>query len=385
MSPVFSTVPRIHFGWGLAAELGPLVTEWGRRALLVTGRQALRQAGITERLVAGLRAAGVEVALFEEVEPEPDVTTCDRGRRLCREEAVEVVVGVGGGSVLDVAKVIAGLAKELWPTREYHSGLRQVPPALGAPKGGRASTEAGLPLITVPTTSGTGAEVTPNAVITDRETRTKKSIRHDSFLARVAVVDPELTVPLPPSVTAHSGLDAFVQAVESYSSKYAWPLTEGLSLRSAGLIATCLRQAYHEGRDRDARTAMSAGSLLAGIALANARLGIVHGLAHPLGVRLGLPHGLLCGVLLPFAIELNREAAREKYEVLARVTGMDVAEFTRSLLREFGIPMDLRGAGLHRSDFADIVAEAMDSGSTKANPKQVSEADIIHILEALTG
>ena len=371
MSFVFTTVPCVHFGWGVTAELGPIVAEWGRRALLVTGRQALRQAGITDRLVAGLRSAGVEVVLFEQVEPEPDVTTCDRGRQLCRQEAVDVVVGVGGGSALDAAKVIAGLAKELPPTREYHSG--------------RAPAEPGVPLIAVPTTSGTGAEVTPNAVINDQEKRTKKSIRHDSFLARVAVVDPELTVPLPPSVTAHSGLDAFVQAVESYTSKYAWPLTEGLSLRSAELIAMHLRRAYRDGRDREARTAMSAGSLLSGIALANARLGIAHGLAHPLGVRLGLPHGLLCGVLLPFAIELNREPAQERYEALARVIGMDVADFTRSLLRDFGVPLDLRASGLRQADFPEIVAEAMEAGSTKANPKQVTEADIIHILEALAG
>jgi alcohol dehydrogenase class IV len=370
MSFIF-TVPRIHFGWGVAAELGPIVADWGRRALLVTGRQALRQAGITDRLVAGLRSTGVEVVLFEQVEPEPDVTTCDRGRELCRQEAVDVVVAAGGGSALDAAKVIAGLAKELAPTREYHSG--------------RAPTQPGLPLVTVPTTSGTGAEVTPNAVITDREARTKKSIRDDSFLARVALVDPELTVPLSPSVTAHSGLDAFVQAVESYTSKYAWPLTEGISLRSVDLIATHIRQAYHDGRDRTARTAMSAGSLLSGIVLANARLGIAHGLAHPLGVRLGLPHGLLCGVLLPFAIELNREAVGERCEALARVIGMDVAEFTRSLLRDFGVPLDLRASGLRQSDFPGIVAEAMEAGSTKANPKQVTEADIIHILRALTG
>jgi alcohol dehydrogenase class IV len=371
MSSVFTTVPRIHFGWGVAEQLGPIVADWGRRALLVTGRQALRQAGITDRLLAGLRSAGVEVVLFEEVEPEPDVTTCDYGRQLCRDEAVEVVIGVGGGSVMDAAKVIAGLARELPPTREYHRG--------------RAPTQPGLPLVTVPTTSGTGAEVTPNAVINDQEKHTKKSIRHDSFLARVAVVDPELTVPLPPSVTAHSGLDAFVQAVESYTSKYAWPLTEGMSLRSAELTATHIRQAYHDGRDRTARTAMSASSLLSGIALANARLGIAHGLAHPLGVRLGLPHGLLCGVLLPFAIELNREAARERYEALAGVIGSDAAEFTRSLLRDFGLPLDLRASGLRESDFPGIVAEAMEAGSTKANPKQVTEADIIHILRALTG
>jgi alcohol dehydrogenase class IV len=299
-----------------------------------------------------------------------------------------VVVGVGGGSALDTAKVIAGLAKELPPTREYHSGLRQAQPALSQLKVGRASGSTtsrapGLPLITVPTTSGTGAEVTPNAVITDREMRTKKSIRDDSFLARVAVVDPELTVPLPPSVTAQSGLDAFVQAVESYTSKYAWPLTEGMSLRSAELVAAHIRRAYRDGQDREARTAMSASSLLAGIALANARLGIVHGLAHPLGVRLGLPHGLLCGVLLPLAIELNREVADERYEALGRVIGMDVADFTRSLLREFGVPLDLRASGLGQSDFAEIVAEAMDSGSTKANPKQVTEADILRILKAL--
>jgi len=371
MSPIFRTVPAIHFGWGAIEQLGPTVAQWGRQALLVTGRQALRQAGITERLLALLKVEGVDVVPFEKVEPEPDVTTCDAGRRMCREQSIEVVVGAGGGSALDAAKVIAGLANELPATHEYH--------------GDRSASVPGLPFVAVPTTSGTGAEVTANGVISDRERVVKKSIRHPSFLARVAIVDPELTVSLPPAVTAYTGLDALVQAVESYTSRHACSLTEGLSLRAAELVAQHIRQAYEDGQDREARTAMSAGSLMAGIALANARCGIVHGLAHPLGVRLGLPHGLVCGVLFPHAVELNRDAAREKYERLAALVGVEVAEFTRTLLQEFDIAADLSAAGLREEDFPDIVAEAMTSGSTKANPKEVTEEDLQRMLEAVTG
>ena len=371
MSAVFRTAATIHFGWGAVEGLGPVVAQWGRRALLVTGRRALRQAGITDRVVALLEAAEVDVVPFAEVEPEPEVGTCDRGRRLCREESIEVVVGVGGGSALDAAKVIAGLANELPDTREYHDG--------------RTPTVAGLPFVAVPTTSGTGAEVTPNGVISDHERGLKKSIRHPSFLARSAVVDPELTLSLPPPVTAHSGLDALAHAVESYTSRNAWPLTEALSLRAVGLIARHLLRAYGDGRDREARTAMSAASLLAGLALANARLGIVHGLAHALGIRLGLPHGLICGVLLPHAVELNREVAWEKYEALSALIGVEVAEFTRSLLQEFGIAPDLRAAGLDSEQFPEMVAEAMASGSTRANPKEVTEEDVSRLLQAVAG
>jgi len=371
MSPLFRTVPAIHFGWGAIEELGPIVARWGRRALLVTGRQALRQADITDRLLSLLSAAGVDVVPFEEVEPDPDVATCDKARRICRKQAIEVVIGAGGGSAMDAAKVSAGLANELPDTREYHSD--------------RTPSAPGLPFVAVPTTSGTGAEATPNGVISDRERGLKKSIRHPSFLARAAVVDPELTVPLPPKVTAHCGLDAFVQAVESYTSRQAWPLTEGISLRATQLIAQHIRQAYEDGRNREARTAMSAGSLMAGIALANARLGIVHGLAHSLGIRLGLPHGLICGVLLPHAIELNRDAAWEKYEALSALIGVDVAELTRSLLQEFDMPSDFSAAGLREADFPGIVSEAMASGSTKANPKEVTEEDVVEILTALAG
>ncbi len=371
MSPVFRTVPAIHFGWGAIEELGPIVTQWGRRALLVTGRRALRQAGITERLLALLEAAGVDVVPFEQVEPEPEVTTCDAARRICRQESIEVVIGAGGGSAMDAAKVVAGLANELPDTQQYH--------------GERTPSVPGLPFVAVPTTSGTGAEVTPNGVISDRERGVKKSIRHPSFLARAAVVDPELTLPLPPGVTANCGLDALVQAVESYTSRYAWPLTEGISLRATQLIASHIHQAYTDGANREARTAMSAGSLLAGIALANARLGIVHGLAHSLGIRLGLPHGLICGVLFPHAVELNRDAAWEKYEALSALIGTDVAELGRGLLQEFGIPADFSDAGLRPEEFPAIAAEAMASGSTKANPKDVTEEDVQHILEAVVG
>ncbi len=365
----FTTAGQILTGWGCCGQLGEAAASLGGRALLMTGRSALRAAGVTQRLAGLLASAGVAATLFEQVEPEPTVQAVDAGREVLRRNGCDVVIAAGGGSAIDVGKAVAALAAETAPAAEYYS-RRPLP-------------ERHLPCIAIPTTAGTGAEVTPNSVLTDPARRIKQSIRGPSLTPAVAIVDAELTVSCPPGVTASAGMDALTQAVESYLSRYATPLTDALALHAARLVWANLLKAHRDGRDRSAREGMAYGALLAGMALANARLGAVHGMAHPIGQRYHLAHGLVCAALLPAVLRFNREAAGEKYGMLAGVFAADPAEAAGELLARLELPAKLSAMGLRAEDFDEIAAESMPSGSLKANPRPASEADVKAILGEL--
>lgn len=359
---------RSFVGAGAVEELGTEASRLGSHALLVTGRNALREAGITDRLMDVLQKAGVGVALFDEAPPEPDLETVDAARRRVREEKCNLVVEAGGGSAIDVGKAAAALAHEDAPTEEFHQG--------------RDAPTAGLPHIAVATTSGTGSEATRNSVLIDHERRLKKSIRSEAILPRVAIVDPELTLPCPPAVTAASGMDALVQAIESYFSVYAIPTTEALSLKAVELIVPALPAAFRDGGDLGARAAMSEGSFLAGLALGSARLGAVHGLAHPLGVTYGLRHGVVCGALMPPVLERNAPAARQKYDTLAEIAGQDPVRMLSAMLTELGLPQTL-GAYPNVDDERIVLECATTSGSSAANPVPVDEGYVLSILRSV--
>ena len=309
MNASFTTAGEIVTGSGCLASVGDKLAALGMRALIVTGRRAMQEAGITDSAAALVG----EAVLFSEVESDPSAATVDRGRALCRDRACEFVIGLGGGSALDAGKAIAGLANETAPVAEFMNG--------------RKLDHGGIPFVAIPTTAGTGSEATPNAVLSIPEQNVKKSIRDASYLPRIAVVDPELTLSVPPGVTAQTGMDALTQAIESYISIHATPLTEALSLQAIELLARSLTDAHDDGTNLAAREDCLYGSLLAGMALANARLGAVHGLAHPIGVRYGVPHGLVCAVLLPPVLRMNEDFAEEKFERMSDVVGQSIIEF----------------------------------------------------------
>jgi len=369
MTATFTTAGKIITGAGSVEELGQVARGFGSRALLVTGRRALRAAGTTERLVGILKAAGVDVVLFEQVEPEPVVHTVDQARELLCSEACELVVAAGGGSAIDVGKAAAALADADATTGEYFS-QRPIP-------------AAGRPCIAVPTTAGTGAEATSNSVLTDPDRQIKQSIRGPGLMPEVAIVDAALTVSCPPEVTASAGMDALTQAVESYFSRLATPLTDALAIMAARLIWPNLPTAFENGRDLPAREALSYGSLLAGMALANARLGAAHGMAHPIGYRCGIPHGVVCAALLPHVLRFNREAAGRKYHLLSGICHGDAADAVDRLLERLALPKKLSDLGLREELFDRIAEESMPSGSTKANPRPVTVKDVKTILRRL--
>ena len=368
-------------GSGCFAALGETVASRGRRALLVCGKRSLRESGQLARAMAALRDAGVEVVLYDAVSGEPTLAMVQDGLELARDKRVQVVIGIGGGSAMDTAKAIAGLYDHQGTVYEYFDGLRKV-------------QRRGVPWVAVPTTAGTGAEVTKNAVLMSPERKRKASLRHDSWFADVAIIDPELTQSCPPPVTAASGSDALVQAIESYTSIGAMPITDALAKEAIARIGRSLERAYRDGRDMEARADMLYGSMLAGMALANARLGGVHGMAHPLGCRYHIPHGVVCGLLLPYVMEYNLEYTADKYAQVARLLGVDTSgmathraarkavERVRELVTAVGIPSHLAPFGVTPQDLPTIAQESLPSGSLKHNPRPLSAADIEAILTA---
>ncbi len=370
---------RLVFGSGSLDRLGALATSLGESALVVLGGGSLRGSGGLQRLEDSLCAADLTHEVFDGVPAEPTLDWVDEGRERCATMGADMVIGVGGGSVLDVAKAIGALAWEARPTVAYHRGEAEI-------------SHPGLPIIAAPTTAGTGAEVTPNSVLTDPDLHVKASLRGGDLMPQLAIVDPTLTVTCPPEQTAYSGLDAIVQAIESYTSKGAGPYSDALALRALELMAPVLKRAVEDGEDLAAREAMALGSTMAGMALACARLGLAHGLAHPVGHLLGLPHGRTCGLLMPAVMAFNLPAARAKYATAARALGLKaegeeeavaLVSWFRDLAEELGVSGTLAGQGLEEGHYERIIEEALASGSTRHNPREVTAEDLLQMLQTL--
>jgi len=342
----FTTTTRIIFGEGTAATLPELAHTFGTRPLVVAGTSTERAASLISALSADTFT----------VPGEPTVDLVREGARRVQNAACDVIISVGGGSVIDAGKAIATVATNGGEPLEFLETVGK----------GRAIEVPPLPFIAVPTTAGTGSEVTRNAVLGSTEHGVKASLRSPMMLPQVAVVDPELTYGLPPAITATTGLDALTQLIEPYVSARANPLVDAICVEGIRRVAGALRRAYHDSADRDARRDMALGSLFGGLALANAGLGVVHGFAAPLGGGWKAPHGALCAALLPHGMAANVAALRaralghpvlERYATIARLlTGRNEAsvedgiDWVRMLCIELSVPA-LR-LGNHRSRFS---------------------------------
>ena len=377
-----ATATRIVFGRGVVREVAVAAKAMGGRALLVTGSQ--RESVI--RLLEALRAERIDGAAFA-VHSEPTLEIVRQGVEVARRELCDLVIACGGGSAIDAGKAIAALLTNPGELDDYLEVIGKGQP-LRCPS---------LPFIAVPMTAGTGSEVTRNAVLASAQHRVKVSLRSPFMLARLAVVDPELTLDLPPDVTARTGLDALTQLIEPYVSLRANPLTDGFCREGLRCVGGSLRRAYHEGGDIAARERMSLASLLGGLALANAGLGVVHGFAAPVGGMFDAPHGAICAALLPHVMEMNWRAALarapqsetpERYETVARLltgdpsaTAADGINWVRCLCRELQIP-SLGSYGIQEQDVPALVEKAARASSTKGNPLQLTKEELTEVLTA---
>ena len=372
----FATAGRIVFGAGTAAQLPSLVAEFGGRPFVCTGGRPDRHAA----LIAGLPGA----ATFA-IGSEPTIDLVREAAGTARAHGADVVVGLGGGAALDAAKVVAALVANGGDPLDYAEVIGR----------GLPLTERSLPVIAVPTTSGTGSEVTANGVVTSAEHRVKVSLRSASMLPVVALVDPELTLACPPHVTAHAGLDALVQCIEPYVSPFATPLTDGFCREGIFRAGRSLRQAYADGSDLTARTDMSLCSLLSGLALANGKLGAAHGLAGPLGGFLGAPHGAITAAVMVPVSRANLDALaaedpghpvlRRYAEVGALLTGERSAEAYLAWFAETATLLGVRGLsslGLTEADIPQIAEAASKASSTKGNPVTLPVSRFEQIVRA---
>jgi alcohol dehydrogenase class IV len=373
----FATAGRIVAGPGRAADLPGLLTGLGSRVLVCTGADPGRHAGLLDGL--GLPAVVFPVAA------EPTVDLARAGVAAAREHRADVVAAIGGGSVIDLGKAVAALLGNGGDPLDYLE-------VIGS---GRKITQPALPCVAVPTTAGTGAEVTANAVLASPGHRVKVSLRSPLMIPRVALVDPQLTVSCPAAVTAASGLDALTQCLEPLVSNRANPMTDGLAREGLRRAAAGLRAAYANGEDISARADMAVCSLLGGAALANAKLGAVHGLAGVIGGTAAVPHGMACAALLAPVAEANVRALRAsqprhpalgRYTDAARLLTGDPAAaledgigWMRETVTLLGVP-GLGSFGLRPEDAGEVAAKAVTSSSMRGNPVPLGEPDLLAIL-----
>jgi len=377
----FATATQIIFGAGTSKTIGNYAATMGQRAMVVSGRSSTRYGIIREQL----EKQGIASTHFS-VQEEPTTELALAGVQKARQAACDCVIGIGGGSVIDAGKVIAALLTNRGNLSDYLEVIGK----------GLPLEKMSAPYIAIPTTAGTGAEVTRNSVLESPEHRVKVSMRSPLMLPRWAIVDPELTYSMPPNITASTGLDAFTQLLEAYVSHAANPLTDGICREGLGRAAGSLLPVFEDGSDTVAREAMSLASLFGGLALANAKLGAVHGFAGPLGGMFKAAHGAICGRLLPFVMAMNISALQRRapespslarYEEVARIVtgkatakasdGINWVQKTCAILK---LP-PLSDYGITEADFQSLIEKAQKASSMKGNPVQLTEAELTEILQ----
>jgi 1,3-propanediol dehydrogenase/alcohol dehydrogenase len=377
---------RVYFGKGTIGKVGEEAKKLGKRALVVTGGKSARRMGALQKVEDSLKNMGIKTILFEGVEANPCLETIERAADLTKAKKCQIIVGLGGGSPMDAAKGIAVSSTNPGPFTQY----------LGRNK----LKESPLPVIAIPTTAGTGSEVTPYAVFTTttRGKRRKKIMADDSIFPKVALVDPELTLSLPSSVTADTGIDALSHAIEGLISKNSQWLSDYLAVRAIKLLSTYLPEVARNPQDIEIRSRVLYASLLAGMVIAQTGTVLVHLMSYRLTSDLNLPHGRACAMLLPWVCEFNLKSSPAKLTSLAKSLGENVENLSqedavesvvnriRNLLLHLGLPQDLESRKIEESLIEDFVDEVMqDTRKLANNPRKVTLEDVIDIYRKVFG
>lgn len=377
---------RVIFGWGRRAELANAARALGNRAFLIGGSRTLEANWTITGLIRQLTAQGCDVRPIATAGREPEVDDVDAAAAAVREldpGPGDLVLAVGGGSAMDLGKAVAALA-----TNRHGDSVRDFLEGVGR---GLTLEQPPLPILAMPTTAGTGSEATKNAVITSCDPPFKKSLRSEQLVPHTVIIDPELTVTNPPRVTAHSGMDAITQLIESFISSRSQPVTRALCAEGLSKAIPQIEEAVANGTSRPAREAMAHAAFLSGVALANSGLGMAHGVAAALGVHCRVPHGLACAVMLSVALRVNREVAIHDLAALAN-TVLDqpidnesaaadaLIERINAICHSVDIPVRLSELGVRREQIPDLVKSSRGN-SMNGNPRELSDVELTDILE----
>jgi alcohol dehydrogenase class IV len=372
---------RILFGVNAVKQIGEVIAGFGGHRVFLVADPGLKQAGIIKQVEDLLDAAKIPYTLFDKVTPEPGLKLADLGLKLAKKHKTDCVVGIGGGSALDIAKAVSILLTNGGKAEDY-LGLGKI-------------KLRGVPKIMIPTTAGTGAEVTFTAVFINEKTNSKGGMNGDPLYPDAAILDPALTLSLPPHVTAATGIDAFTHALEAFVSTQAHAISDMYALEAIGLISSNLGAAYANGFNLEARSAMLMGSLLGGKALATAGVGLVHAMAYPLGGMFNTAHGLANAVLLPYVVEYNIIGSPEKFATVAQVMGYETeglplreaaqlaVEAIHQLNADVGIPSSLEDLNIPADRIPEMARIALTvTRPVENNPRKPTAEDVIAIYEA---
>lgn len=373
----FRMPKSVLYGRNSLEKLGEQSKKLGKRAFIVTDT-IMEKLGYVEKCMQQLNKKGITVSTYNKVDAEPTNIHVLEALSLCKEEKCDFIIGIGGGSCIDAAKAVAVLYTNGGEVEDYVQKDIKI-------------ENNPLPLITIPTTSGTGSEVTSVAVITNKKTDVKMMMKHPSFIPKVAIIDPVLTSSLPPQITAATGIDALCHAIEAYISKVSQPLTDVLALSAIESIMKYLHIAYEDGRNMEAREAMMIASLQAGIAFSNASVTLVHGMSRPVGALFHVPHGISNAILLPTVLEFTKTSAMKRLAKIGRSLNKDlysnsdeeVADYTlgeiKKLCFDLRIP-NLKEYGIDEIEFENAISkmasDAIESGSPANNPRVPSYDEI---------
>lgn len=373
----FHLPTQIEFGWGKVAQLGERLAQQGVKRVFLVSDKGVEQAGLLARVTEAWSAAGVQFALYTDVEPDPSLETINQGAEVFQAGDYDCIVAVGGGSPIDTAKGIRVVAANGGSIGDY-AGVNRV------------SVSPRIPLIAIPTTSGTGSEVTIFGVYSDWQNNVKVTVTSPYMAPTMALVDPALTLSLPPKMTAASGIDALAHGVETYFSLRSYPASDALALEAISTVAAHLRRAVQDGADVAARVGMAHGSLLAGMAFNNGFLGLAHAIGSALSGHCHVPHGVAIGLLLPHVVQFNAQARPDKAAMIAKLLGAkddsapeQAAALIAQLVRDIGLPTRLAEVGVPVEKLPDIAKDSFKSGMMKFNPRTPSETEVRELLERM--
>lgn len=380
MSGAFRVAPAIHFGYGAADRAGALTSELGVSRVLIVTDSGVRAVGISGQIEAALAASGIAFDIYDQVSPNPRDYECLAAAELVRATGAEAIVAIGGGSPIDLAKAAAGLATN------SGTALDWVAP--------RTFVEPPLPLIAIPTTAGTGSEVTRSSVVNDTTRQIKVSLRDWAIAPRIAIVDPGLTLGLPPLLTASTGMDALTHAIEAYTCTRGTPISDGLALHAIRLIGPNLPIAVADGSNTSAREQMMLASTIAGMAFSNADVAAVHCIAEALGGRYDTPHGIANSTFLPWIFAFDAPADPKRHADVAVALGVateddelgyaaeQASRYLADLAQRIGIPRFRELPGVREDDFPWIASASVANLSNASNARVMDEADYLGVLES---
>jgi len=378
---IFKMPTRVYFGNGYTRNLGPICKELGGARIFVISDPVIGATPIMEAVKKALDESGADYVVHTDTKPDPTIEMVDEVVKVMKESGADIIVALGGGSSIDLAKAVSVLMTNDGSVKDYLFG------------GTKNVTNQSFPVVAIPTTAGTGSEVTAATVITDTQNNIKLSITHDYVIPKAAIIDPLLHIGMPPLITASTGLDALTHAIESYVSLNAEPIADAMGLQAMKLIGANLRTAVADGSNLAARSNMAIASLIASVAFMNGGLGVVHGIAQSMGGIHHTPHGIANGLLLPYAMERNYVGNLQKFRDIAVALGADVEGLTLreaayeavtavfDLQDDVFVPTTLKEIGIEKKDFPPIIDGTMKYRLLPINPCKLSAADVENILD----